>query len=191
MKIEADNIIVTSKDEVFSDIFQKDFVRLCYYANNFITDIDVCKDIVQDVFIKLWELGFEETTESDLYKILYRSVRNKSLDYLKNLKVRNNYRTEILQKIVDCHDYNFSDYEVHELSKKIETELNNLPEQTYNIFNMSRSAGKSYADIADALDISVKSVEFHISKALRILRIGLKDYLPVLSAGIINMFRLF
>ena len=74
---------------------------------------------------------------------------------------------------------------------KIETELNNLPEQTYNIFNMSRSAGKSYADIADALDISVKTVEFHISKALRILRIGLKDYLPVLSAGIINMFRLF
>lgn len=191
MKVKVDNRLIVTKNKVFSDIFQRDFVKLCYYANNFITDLDVCKDIVQDVFIKLWELGFEEASESDLHKILYRSVRNKSLDYLKNQKVRNNYRIDILQGVVDYQSYNFSDYDIHELSKKIDSELKSLPEQTFKIFDMSRSAGKSYSEIAEILGVSVKSVEFHISKALRSLRIGLKEYLPFISAGLINMFRLF
>ena len=192
MKMEADiNVLKKTSKEIFSDIFKKDFVRLCYYANNFISDIDVCKDIVQDVFIKLWEFGIDDKSEDELYRILYRSVKNKSFDYLKNLKVRHNYRVDILKRFVECQDYSFSDYEIRELSVRIEKELNKLPEQTHNIFELSRTAGKSYSDIAELLDISVKSVEFHISKALRALRIGLKDYLPLLSAGLINLLRLF
>jgi RNA polymerase sigma-70 factor (ECF subfamily) len=173
-KIDAD------KNKIFSEVFENDFVRLCYYANNFLSDIDVCKDIVQDVFISIWEAKDINISGSDLSKLLFRSVRNRCLDHLKGQKVRNNYKYSILQKIADYSDSDYTSYEIKELSDKITVELNNLPKQTYDIFQMSRVGGKTYSDIAETLGVSIKTVEFHMSKALAALRKGLKEYLPLL-----------
>ena len=166
------------KDDIFSEIFRNDFVRLCHYANNFIFDMEICKDIVQDVYVRIWETDLNIYDEITLQKILFKSVKNKCLDFLKRQKVRNEYRYEILQRLVEYPSDDFKHYEVKELSLKIESVLKQLPEQTYRIFDKSRVGGKTYSDIADAMGISVKTVEFHISKALSALRTGLKDYLP-------------
>lgn len=182
---------IVKKDHLFSEIFRDEFVRLCYYANTFIKEIDTSKDIVQDVFISMWEIDISGKDRDELLKILFKSVRNRSLDYLKKQKVRNRYRTELLQNLIKYSNIDYTNYEVKELSVKIEKELKKLPKQTFNIFEMSRVEGKTYSEIAAKLGVSVKTIEFHVSKALAALREGLKEYLVVIVPAIIFISGLF
>ena len=171
---------VLSKEILYKNIFDKYYVRLCYYAQTFVFDFDVCKDLVQDLFVKLWEVEITKFEDEDIDKFLYQSVKNRCLDHLRKQKVRQNSRIFILEQLLDEEELFIPQFELDELAQKIEKVLNELPEQTLQIFKMSRSDEKSYAEIAEELDISVKGVEYHMSKALSILRLQLKEYLPIL-----------
>lgn len=179
------------KDIVFSELFRAEFVRLCYYANTFVQEIDVSRDIVQDVFVSFWDVNIDGKDKGDLLRLLFKSVRNRSLDYLKRQKVKHKYKSEILQNLIIYSDVDYGDYEVKELSVKIEEEINKLPKQTSNIFKMSRVEGMTYSEIALKLGVSVKTIEFHISKALAALRIGLKEYLTVMVPAMLFIAKLF
>lgn len=171
----------TKKEELFSDLFDKYYVRLCHYANTFITDFDVCKDIAQELFVKLWEIEIENFSKEELDGYMYRGIKNGCIDFLRKAKVRQNSRAVILQKLLDNNiDVFVPEIELKELSIKIDQALKQLPERTLLMFNMSRQKNKSYSEIAEDMNISVKGVEFHMSKALNILRGELKEYLPVI-----------
>jgi len=174
------NVIMT-KEEVYKDVFDRYYVRLCYYAQTFVADFDVCKDIVQDVFVKLWEAEIGQFSNKEVDKFLYRSVKNRCFDYLRKQKVRQNSRLFILERLLDDEEVFIPQLELDELTEKIEKVLSKLPEQTLMIFKMSRNEDKSYAEIAEEMDMSVKGVEYHMSKALAMLRFQLKDYLPLMA----------
>lgn len=186
VKSKSNDYALRGKELLYNDLFEKYYVRLCYYAQTFVLDFDMCRDIVQDLFVKLWEIEWKNFSEEEIDKFLYRSVKNRCLDHLRKQKVRQNSRTFILERLLEQEELFVPQFELDELAQKIENALEALSDQTLTIFKMNRQDEKTYEEIADELNISVKGVEYHMSKALAILRCQLKDYLPLIAC--LSMF---
>ncbi|TKG89860.1 RNA polymerase sigma-70 factor [Puteibacter caeruleilacunae] len=168
------------KEDNFSELFEKYYARLCRYANHFVDDIEVCKDMVQDIFIKLWKIDYLKFSSEELEKYLLRSVKNSCFSYLRKLDVRNSSRELILKGLLEQEEVDVPEIELKELAGRINEAIGKLPEQTALIFNLSRRDGMSYPEIAKELNMTEKGVQYHISNALKVLRVELKDYLPLI-----------
>ena len=161
--------------EAFNFIFRNYYRGLVLFAMDFVRDQDKAEEIVEGVFIKLWEDRDKIVVHTSLKSYLLRSVQNKCLDIIKHEKIREKYSTSLLGNPSGREDENgFISYE---LKEKIEITVNSLPGKTKEIFKMSRFENKKYREIAEALNISVKTVEASMGKALAILRKELKDWL--------------
>ena len=164
---------------LFEQLFKTHFVHLCNFAYQFVKDSDSAKDITQKVFINLWESRDKIDPQKSIQSYLFTSVRNRSLNYIRDQK---KYRSEILD--LETHDFEISFEEdsiaLSELKDKVDAALDELPEKCRLVFEMSRYKNMKYKDIAEELDISVKTVEAHMSKALKTLRANLEDYAYIL-----------
>ena len=166
----------------FELLFRKYYVRLCGFANKFLNDPEEAREIVQDVFLRLWEAREDIRPEDSLNSYLFRLTQNKSINKLRRRRVESKY-TEILQ-LVYAENREISPYDsllVNELNNEITTAVGKLPVKCREIFDLSRMEGLRYSEIAIMLQISVKTVEAQMSKALKILRLELKDYLMMLA----------
>ncbi len=169
---------IESKDDGLSFFFEAYYSNLCFYANSFMRDFELSRDLVQDVFLKLWDKRELQPDSTEMEAYLYRSVKNRCLDQLKRNQIKDKYRASILY-LVSQEEKCFSDpLEQQEIIDQIEKAISTFPQLTVKIFDLSRNKGMKYHQIAAELEISVKTVEAHISKALKILRFQLKDYLP-------------
>ena len=159
--------------EAFETLFRSNYELLCRYAYRFVENMEVAEEIVQDLFYFLWKerLNLQIITSVDGY--LYRSIKNKSLQYIEKTKVRDEYHNKNVENAVIETFTPQEELEYKELEQQIGEVLYRLPERRLKIFNMSRMEGKKYNEIARELDISVKTVEAEISKVLRELR---KEY---------------
>jgi len=152
----------------FTSLYSKYFKVLVLASNKYVKEIEVSKGIVQDVFLKMWEQPFELANEASLKSYLYRSVINFSLNHLKreknitqhHLKIANDATYELLDEL----------HEEQELKLLIYKEIELLPAQCKKVFKMSRFDGLKYREIAGILNLSEKTVENHMIKALKILR---------------------
>ncbi len=165
----------------FELLFRKYYVRLCGFANKFLNDPEESREIVQDVFLGLWEAREDIRPEDSLNSYLFRITRNKSINKLRRRRVESKY-TEILQ-LVYAEKSEISPYDsllVNELDNEISTAVGKLPVKCREIFDLSRMEGLKYNEIATILHISVKTVEAQMSRALKIIRFELKDYLTIL-----------
>lgn len=171
--------LVKGDKKSFESIFHLLYAPLCRHAWSFLRNEEDAEEVVQLAFVKLWEKRMDVTIDSSLEAYLYRAVRNASLNKLKHLKVVKKHHQfasqepEVAQAPID-------DLLSLELEQKIAAALAALPEQCGLVFRMSRLEGMKYQEIADALNISIKTVENHMGKALRILRENLAEYLPYL-----------
>jgi RNA polymerase sigma-70 factor (ECF subfamily) len=161
---------------VFRDLFDKYYEPLSRYCMRFVSDQEDAEEIVQDVFVTLWEKRNQLQIYSSLNAYLYQSVKNKALNFKSHLDVRQAYSDHV--KATSLNSNVSDDFAEQELSTMIETTLANMPEKRRIVFQMSRYEGLKYAEIADKLEISIKTVEAHLSKALEDLREKLQDYLP-------------
>lgn len=172
---------IKSGDEFsFELLFRKYYVRLCGFANKFLNDPEEAREIVQDVFLKLWETRKDIKPDDSLVSYLFMITRNKSINKLRRRSVDSKY-TGILQ-LVYAENREISPHEsllANELDNEITAAVGKLPVKCREIFDLSRIEGRRYSEIAAMLQISVKTVEAHMSKALKILRIELKDYLMI------------
>jgi RNA polymerase sigma-70 factor (ECF subfamily) len=163
------SLIRSNPDKALEYLYDTYYEMMCTLVYRIIKDRDVSEDIVQDVFFGMWRKREELTINSSLEAYLKRSCRNRTLNYIRN----NNMHWEDESVLNDQMDIGFtSDHymEAEELQKKINDIITELPEKCGLVFSLSRFEEMSYADISKQLDISVKTVEHHISKALRILR---------------------
>ncbi|MCE5345334.1 MAG: RNA polymerase sigma-70 factor [Bacteroidales bacterium] len=173
-------------EQAFELLFRKYYVRLCGFANKFLNNPEEAREIIQEVFIKIWEGREEIDPEDSLKSYLFKIAQNQSLNRLRKLKVESKYKE--IYKLVYIEHSEFSSYEslmVRELDKNIITALNTIPPKCKRIFELSRNEGLKYSEIAEVMNISVKTVEAQMSKALNILRFELKDYLEVLIVVLI------
>lgn len=160
----------------FEIIFKDLFKPLCGFAVKYIGDLDESKNVVHEVFIAVWQ-KFELLPDDTNYKsYLYTAVRNRCLNHLRDRK-QHVVLDEIPEEGIGGGD---SVLETKELEREIELAINTLPEKCRMVFEMSRFEGLKYAEIADKMEISVKTVEAQMSKALTIMKKQLANFLSVL-----------
>jgi RNA polymerase sigma-70 factor (ECF subfamily) len=156
--------------EAFESLFRLYYEPLCRYAYQWVENMESAEEIVQNLFYILWKERQNLQIFTSVNGYLYRSVKNKSLQYLEHLRVREAYQTMYAENTVTETVSPQEELEYKELEQQIEDTLHHLPERRQKIFRMNRVEGKKYSEIAQELHISVKTVEAEISKTLRELR---------------------
>jgi RNA polymerase sigma-70 factor (ECF subfamily) len=178
-------LIQEGDTDTFEMIFNKYYKPLVAYSNTILKSHDEAEDIVQQVFITVWNKKQDIGSVQSLKSYLYRSVYNSSLNRIKQLNVRQEYAKDY----VLTHSEGVGTADRHkELQQRIETALEQLPEQCGKIFRMSRFEQLKYQEIADQMGLSVKTVENQMGKALKLMREKLKDYLPLFILFIAQYF---
>ena len=180
MELENESIgtLLAQRDEAaFEQMFKTHFKRLHAYAFTILRDEIQAEEMVQQVFFKLWERNENLSLTGSVSSYLYRAVHNESLNYIKHQKVRSNHQLNVAYSMKNEVEHPAKKIMASELEKKIHSALNELPEQCRTIFQMSRFDELKYREIADKLGISIKTVERQMSKALRLLRVKLVDFL--------------
>ena len=159
----------------FEAAFKEHYPRLHGYATSIVTDAAVAEDVVQQVFVRLWEKNRELSMTESVAAYLYRAVHNESLNWLKHLKVRAAHQAHTHHTQTEGTPANAG--KPRELEAALHRALNALPEGCRAIFQLSRFESLKYADIAARLGISVKTVENQMGKALKVLRADLAEFL--------------
>lgn len=169
--------------KVFEDLFTLHYGTLLLYASSIVGDHEIAKDLVQDVFLKVWERRKQITIETGLKFYLLKIMKNTCLDYLKHKEVTEKYsdytKLELQKKEIDLLYAYFKDSQTEINESRIQQiliEIEKLPAQCQSIFKLSRFEGLKNKEIATKLSISTKTVDNQIFKALSILRGKLKDF---------------
>jgi RNA polymerase sigma-70 factor (ECF subfamily) len=164
----------------FEKLFKLLYSKLCSYANLFLNDPDAAEDVVQEVFFKLWKNREELTINTTVKSYLFRAVRNGCLNVIDHISVREAYKMINEEDMKNTEGNPVDETMVSELEDRIRQTIDKLPAERRRIFIMSRFDGMKYREIADQLNISVKTVENQMYQALKFLREQLVDYLPLL-----------
>jgi RNA polymerase sigma-70 factor, ECF subfamily len=165
------------KEYAFDYFFHYYYPGLCAYAQKLLkTPQADAKSVVQDVFVKIWEDRDKINIQSSVRAYLFSSVRNKCLDYLR----KKNRFSLSFEDIPEVADEQLETYVFAELELIFHAGLDKLPPKCREVFEMSRFRGLKNREIATELNISEKTVENQMTKALKILRVELKEYLPLL-----------
>ncbi len=171
--------LLAGRDETaFEQVFKTYFKKLHAYALSLINDEADAEEMVQQVFFKLWERADRLSFSGSIAAYLYRAVHNECLNFLKHEKVKAGHRLQVAYRMKN--DAIPEKGMNKELEQQFRQAMNELPEQCRTVFQLSRFEDMKYREIADQLDISVKTVENHMGKALRLLRLKLVDFLPLL-----------
>lgn len=173
----------------FEMLFRTYYQPLCNYAFTFLRDKEDAEEIVQSTFLLVWEKRETLAIRTSVKPYLYAMVRNACLNVIKHEKIKQKYVSEEIAMADRSHDSVTHTVASNELEYRIKVAMEELPEQCRMVFKLSRFEELKYAEIAEQLNISVKTVENHMGKALKIMREQLKDYLPliiVLLNGFLN-----
>lgn len=160
-------------EKAFHNIFNGYYAALCLFANRYVEDQEAAADIVQDVFVKLWQLKEEFLYLHQVKAFLYTSVRNRALNELEHSQVVSQYAQKVIEKQKDSF---FHDLVVEEETYRILTEaIDKLPAQMRAIMRLALE-GKKNAEIAEQLNISTETVHTLKKAAYKKLRTCLKEY---------------
>lgn len=162
-------LIRTKPEEALQNMYKNYYSMLCNQVFQIIKDRSTAEDIVQDVFYEIWKKKETLNINQSLGAYLKRACRNRTLNYIRD----NSVKWEDETSLMEVQDSGINSEEIlttEELNTSIQTMIAQLPEKCGVIFSLSRFEDMSYNEIANSLDISIKTVENQISKALRILR---------------------
>ncbi len=193
MGVEIDDMLIVKqlregRESAFHAIFKKYFSVLTIFAYKIVKDEDLARDIVQTVFTRIYEQRDTLEIKVSLKSFLYQSVRNRSLNELKSIQIKQRHHDIILQHSAGDIDDGDNLMEEAETENRIVGAVGALPAQCKRIFEMSRFEGLSNAEIAEMLSLSKRTVETQISKALKTLREQLADLLPVIALIVWHLF---
>ena len=173
-------------EPAFEKVFMSEYKRIVGFCKQFIGDKDKSQSLAQEAFVKLWLNREKVESLNGIHSFLFTAAKSECLNYLRHQKVISNYKDKKLQlfetelNLEVLESFDFDTIEFSELELLINQSISHLPEKCRLVFTMSRIDGKKNCEIAEELDISVKSVEANITRALKTLRISLADYLPTI-----------
>lgn len=169
---------VQSGDEgAYDAVFRTWYPTLVRVGTALLHDVDAAEEVAQDVMLELWRRRHVLDADVPLRAYLLRAVRNRALNHLRHLKVRRESASEV-ESLYDAPLGADQPIVAKELAEAVRQALQELPPRCREVFELSRVHGLRYAEIAEALEISQKTVEAQMGKALRILRERLSSWLP-------------
>ncbi len=180
-------LLASEEESTIDLIFRKHYTFLCRSVYRIISDTQITEDLVQDVFYELWKKRAQIKITTSLRAYLKRAALNKALNYIRDQKIdfRNAPEKEgLMSKEASV----VQELAAANLQQQIDQAIDSLPERCRLVFVLSRFEEMSYQQIADHLNISIKTVENQISKALKSLRVALAEHLPV---GLLLMIMTF
>jgi len=171
----------------FNYIYRSYYLRLFNFANSYCRNHFAAENIVQDAFTSLWDMREKIEPQINLPGYLLTMVKNKSLNHLQHIKVQvkaeeklqNNMMRELELRLTLLTACNPEEMFHSDVQRIIKETLDTVSPQCRKVISMSRFEGLSNKQIANQLNISVKGVEFQITKGLKALRMNLKDYLSL------------
>jgi len=165
-------------EQAFKELFLEFYPAMCVFAMRYISQEETARDIVQDIFFNIWKNRKNIDITTSFRNFLITSVRNSCTDYLRKQEVENRYMEK--SELSAIHPSPEEVYTLKELESAIGEALAKLPSNVREAFEMNRYKGMTYVAIAEKMEVSPKTIEAYISKALKVLRIELQDYLPFL-----------
>lgn len=173
--------------KAFERIFNFWYEPLVHFADEYISDIESARNIIQNIFLKLWEKHELVDPDSNLKSYLYIAARNACLSHIRHLKVESAFFRKSLRNSEDLQlnydaleELKVEQIDFLKLEKLIQDTIDSLPERCREVFLMSRYEEMKNKEIAEKLDISVKAVEANVTRALTKLREATRGYLPEL-----------
>jgi RNA polymerase sigma-70 factor (ECF subfamily) len=180
--------IKNNDEEAFNVLFRKYYPVLCAFAHRYVS-LEDSEECVQDAMVWLWTNREMVVIESSLSNYLFGMIRHLALNRITQKEVKlkaDTFYSLQMQKMTMDIDY----YQLEELLKLVNQAIQQLPESYKEAFVMHRFKDMSYKEIAETLNISPKTVDYRIQQALKILRVQLKDYLPMITLIITTLQQL-
>lgn len=169
-------------------LFTAYYSDLVMFAATFLKDINSSEEIVQDVFLQLWEDRDVIIITTTLKSFLLKLIQNKCLDWFRHVKVRNSHYELVINSpiLLECDTENY--ILRSEIEDIVEKALKKIPEEISEAFRLNRYDGLKYKEIAEKMYVSNRTIEVRIGKVLQILRYELKDYLITFLVLLTNLF---
>jgi RNA polymerase sigma-70 factor (ECF subfamily) len=175
--------IKNNSEAAFDELFRKYYQKLVYFALKMLKNHDSANEVVQDLFVNFWEKRHQLEPRVSLQAYLYRAVYNNCIHLIKKEKL---YQGDELNLMNEPGEDFKNLLEENELELRIFNLIEQLPTECKRIFKLSRFDELKYQEIADKLNLSVKTVETQMSRALKFLRNNLSDYVKLLILTIIK-----
>ncbi len=167
----------TGEEHAYEVLFKSYYTELVMHANRYLYDFESSREIVQDLFVHIYEKRHKLDINSSIKSYLFRSIQNRCINFINAQKTRNKYADHIKSKNLYKENSLEKDLEAAELEYNLYTAIGELPPKCRMIFKMNRFEGLSNGEIAKRLELSKRTVETQITKALKILREKLKVYM--------------
>lgn len=185
MKINQENLVALVKEgdrRAFNHFYEMEYKKAFFYTNNYVHNIEIAEDIVQDSFVSLWVNRASLDTTYPLQPYLYSILRNRSINVLKRLALDQKIKSEITKReyrasLVALTDDSADTLVRSQLEEFINRAYLELPSKISSSFMDSRLKGMTYQEIAQKEGVSVKVIEYHITQALKHFKIKLKEFL--------------
>jgi RNA polymerase sigma-70 factor, ECF subfamily len=160
-----------------AEVFRAHYASMCSFVQLQVGSADTAEDLVQDVFVRVWDARERLDINGSLRNLLYRSAHNAAINHLKRRTIEHRW-VQTAAAARSNFDATEDPAALAELETAIDSALARLPERCRLIFTLSRHHGFTYAEIADTLDLSIKTVETQMGRALKSLRSQLSAFLP-------------
>ena len=183
--VNADSVFLIKElqkgnKSAFEMVFKKYYSPLCVFVSRYCTDDSMAEEIVSGFFYNFYQKRESLEITTSIRSYLFRAVKNSALNYIRDhamlVSVDEQESKELILRTTDTVHDTLMGKEMEEVINKA---IDNLPEQCKIVFVKSRFEGKKYREIAEELNISVNTVETQMSRALKKLRVELKDYMSI------------
>lgn len=162
-------LLVNDPNQALKYLYDNLYNALCNKTLTIVKDADIAEDIVQEVISDIWQKREDIQIRTSIDAYIYRSCRNKALNHIRAQKVNWEDEQQLIGFESNITNADLT-LEAEELHQRIQNAINDLPEKCGIIFSLSRFEGMSYQEISESLDISIKTVEGQMSKALKLMR---------------------
>jgi RNA polymerase sigma-70 factor (ECF subfamily) len=175
--------LIAGDVEFFELLYEEYYNKAVFYASQYLRDVELARDVAQESFITLWEKRKDIKPELSIQAYILTIVKNKCLNIIRSRISERKYANKMvmqeeLANMLALNDPTADEFLLGEISEMVEEALKEMPESMSAVYRMSRENEFTYDEIAQHLKVSVKTVEYRMSKALHFFRVKLKDYLP-------------
>ena len=184
----------SGSEEVFREIMDHWYSRLFNFANGYMNNTENTKEVIQDVFLQLWGHRQKLAENTSLNAYLFTLTRNRCIDLIRRERLVLQFRTDkqeeyarLTENYQALSDPILNEIFALELQHEIDQAINSLPDQCRKVFLMSRTNGMKNKEISNVLNLSEKTIETHLTKALRTIRTRLEQKFP----GMLNLLTVF